>query len=701
MKRTDVRSDSAGTPTGSMPTSHAAVTAPPALSPPTKTASLRAEPVGPILLRVEPAEPVGPVLPAEPASLRVEPVGPVLSAEPALLRAERAGAVLSVEGVLSVLCGARDVVARASRVPLGDAGCDALGDVVDMASRLRCAAEAVVLSATAALEAARPGSGRSTLVGRARRSKHNAKRTVESSEQVAQMPNVARGLAAGELNAEHAAVLADAARRTSPDAVDSAAELLEAAAAVSPENLREQAKAFVARHDPEAAECELGRQRRKRSASMFMDDSTGMGVLHAELDPISYALMRQALENYNDALWRLDGGRDGTPGQIRDNRQRLADSLFEMITDRNALVTIDHPTTHTPNTARRPQTNTGHDHNSDTDHGQRSDADRGPDSDAGSDGDRGGHNHAERGPDSDAGGDGDRGRDTDHGHDAHSDGDRGRNTDAGQDAHSDADRGRNTDAGQDAHSDADRGRNTDAGQDAHSDADRDRNTDHGQDGCSDADHDGRSDHGHGHNAHAHDRTERPRGGGAGDARLGSGDDDDCDSPAGRSIDRWRPAQAPNQLIVIAEIGVIDGTKPDGTCELLGAGPVPPAILDNLSPDTRIRGALFDTNGEILWLGRSRRHASIAQHLAVAIRDRGCVLCHAPMHRCNDHHINEWKADNGTTDIPNLAALCNDCHNKLHNNNERLERRTAPRRWTTTPRTNTTAQTNTTTPTTPP
>ncbi len=432
----------------------------------------------------------------------------MLSVEPVLLRVGPVGPVLSVEGVLSVLCGARDVVARASLVPLGDAGCDRLGDVVDVASRLRSAADAVVLSATAALEAARAGSGRSALVGRARLSRRNAKRTVESSEQVTQMPNVARGLAAGELNAEHAAVLAGAARRTSPDAVDSAAELLEAAAVVSPEKLREQVKAFVARHDPEAAECELGRQRRERCASLFVDESTGMGVLHAEFDPVSFALVCQALANYNDALWRLDGGRDGTPGQIRDNRQRLADSLFEMVTDRNALATIDHPAAHTPNTARRPQTNAGHDHNSDAD--------------------RGGRSHA--------------------------------------------------------------------------------------------DHDGRSDHGHGQNPYARDPTERPRDGGAGDARPGSGGDGVCDSPAGRSIDRWRPAQAPNQLIIIAETGVIDGTKPDGLCELLGAGPVPPAILDNLSPDTRIRGALFDANGEILWLGRSRRHASIARHLAVAIRD---------------------------------------------------------------------------------
>ncbi len=444
-----------------------------------------------------------------------------------------------------MLCGARDVVARASRVPLGDAGCDTLADVIDVASRLRSATDAVVLSATAALEAARAGSGRTALVGRARLSKRNAKRTVEASEQVARMPNVARGLAAGELNVEHAQVLADAARRTSADAVDTAAELLEAAAQVSPETLRDQARRFAARHDPDAAECELGRQRRARCASLFVDESTGMGVLHAEFDPVSFTFVRQALENYNDALWRLDGGRDGTPNQIRDNRQRLADSLFEMVTDRNALATIDHPAAHNPDTDRRPRTDDSHDRRSDTD--------------------------------------------------------------------------------------------------------RDRNND--------ADHDRRS-------------------------------DGVSEGPTGRSIDRWRPAQAPNQLIVIAETGVIDGTKPDGLCELLGTGPVPPAILDKLSPDTRIRGALFDTNGEILWLGRSRRHANAALHLAIAIRDRGCVLCRAPMHRCDDHHINEWAADNGTTDIGNLAALCNDCHHVLHNNNQRLHRHRATGEWTTKPRTRT-------------
>ena len=545
-------------------------------------------PTGPVLKSPVPmGDAAAAVLPA--LSSQVEPISTAvpLRAGPVEL-APPAASVPAAEGVLSVLCGARDIVARASRVRLADAGCDTLADVIDVASRLRSAADAVVLSATAALEAARPGSGRGALVGRARLSKRNAKRTVEASEQVAQMPNVARGLTAGELNVEHAQVLADAARRTSPEAVDSAAELLEAAAVVSPETLREQAKTFAARHDPAAAHTELGRQRRERCASLFVDEATGMGVLHAEFDPVSFALVRQALENYNDALWRLDGGRDGTPGQIRDNRQRLADSLFEMVTDRDALAAIEHPAAHTPNGGRRPQT--------DDEHRRRSDAMPGSESDI----------ESHRG-----GGD----------------------------------------------SDAMPGSESD--------------------------------------------IESHRGGGDSDAMPGGEGDVVSEDPAGRSVARWRPAQAPNQLVIIAEIGVIDGTKPDGTCEVLGAGPVPPSILDNLSPDTRVAGALFDTNGEILWLGRSRRRSSAAQQLAVAIRDRGCVLCRSPMHVCDYHHIDEWAADDGLTDVPNLAALCGDCHDKLHKNNQRLERRPAPRKWDATPRTHATGQTSDTTATGPP
>ena len=586
MKSADIRSElAAGMPTGSMPEGEAAVAVSAGLAPP----------VGPALA-------AGSVL--SPVELAPPAVGPESSTLP-----------LAAGSVLSVLCGARDVVAGASRVPLVDADSETLTQVIAAAGRLRSATEALLLNAAAALEAARAGSGRTALREQARLSVRRAKRTVEVSEQVARMPNVARGLALGELTAEHAEVLADAARRTSPEVVDNAAELLEAAAVVAPEVLRRDARDFAARHDPDAARTVLDRQRRDRSAAMFIDESTGMGVLNARLDPVSYALVLQAVENYNDALWRQDGGRDGTPDQIRDNRQRFADSVFEMLTNRNALATIGHPVARAPDTTHRSP----------------------------GEGRLGGHRN----------------------HTGHAQSDHGRHG-----PNNESEPGHSGNASHDHHGRAEHGPQGDAS----------------RSGLGDAEHNQPSD------------AERDRGGGAGPG--GHGDVVPSDA-AGRSVERWRPSQAPNQLVIIADIGVIDGTKPDGLCEMLGGGPVPPQILDSLSPDTRITGALFAGPGQVLWLGRSRRHASVAQQLAIAIRDRGCVLCRAPMHRCKHHHIAEWAADNGTTDTDNLAALCDRCHKDLHNNNQRLERHPTTGRPTTKPRTHADTTAGDTTTTAPP
>ena len=120
----------------------------------------------------------------------------------------------------------------------------------------------------------------------------------------------------------------------------------------------------------------------------------------------------------------------------------------------------------------------------------------------------------------------------------------------------------------------------------------------------------------------------------------------------------------NQLVVVADIGVIDGTDPGGRCEIIGTGPVPPSVIGQLSPDTALAGMIFGGDGRPLWLGRSRRLASVAQHLAVAVRDRGCVDCGAPMHRCEIHHVREWE-NGGPTDIDNLAALCGPHHRQHH------------------------------------
>ena len=130
---------------------------------------------------------------------------------------------------------------------------------------------------------------------------------------------------------------------------------------------------------------------------------------------------------------------------------------------------------------------------------------------------------------------------------------------------------------------------------------------------------------------------------------------------------------PAGRIIAVTVGVVDGTDPGGACEIIGVGPVPPSVLDRISPDDHIVGAIFGGNGQPLWLSRMERLANVEQYVAVALRDRGCVLCGAPMHRCEVHHVDEFGADEGLTDIENLAALCGSCHRGLHRNNRRVVR----------------------------
>ena len=138
-----------------------------------------------------------------------------------------------------------------------------------------------------------------------------------------------------------------------------------------------------------------------------------------------------------------------------------------------------------------------------------------------------------------------------------------------------------------------------------------------------------------------------------------------------------------QLMLVSDVGVVDGTKPDGRNEIIGTGPVPPGILGHLSPDTELAGAIFGGDGQALWLGRRRRLGNAGQRLAVALRDRGCFECGAPMHLCELHHINEWHRDRGPTDIDNLVAVCRTHHKWITDNNLQVLR--TPQGWTTKPR----------------
>ena len=123
--------------------------------------------------------------------------------------------------------------------------------------------------------------------------------------------------------------------------------------------------------------------------------------------------------------------------------------------------------------------------------------------------------------------------------------------------------------------------------------------------------------------------------------------------------------APASLLIISEYDAATGQL--GQPRLDDGQPVPPEELARFIADADVYTAFADTDGQPLWLGWSKRSASLAQRILLAARDGGCIGCKAPSERCEAHHIQHW-LDDGPTDIDNLAQLCPDCHHLVHDCN---------------------------------
>ncbi len=331
-----------------------------------------------------------------------------------------------------------------------------------------------------------PGRAAGVISEQTGKSKRDASRLAKVAQGLAAMPNTKKKLAEGGFTIDHAAALVNTAETAGAEAVDNDEALLGLAESKPADVFAGDAKRAKLKASRDRGEAELKRQRNARRASLGTDRDSGMGILHAELDPVSHGLLAQALQTHADRLWRTDSKAGNT--KSRTAPQRMADALLETITGLDAL-------THQP----LPATSSG--------------------------------------------------------------------------------------------------------------------------------------------------------------GKGSG----------------RP-----QLIITADIGLFDGANPNGACEILGTGPVPPAILERLSADTAVAGMIFSGDGRALWLGTSTRTPNAAQRLAIAVRDKGCVRCGAPIHLADIHHIFEWE-NGGPTDIDNLQALCGPCHRQHHHDQDQKAGRQPRRR----------------------
>ena len=101
-------------------------------------------------------------------------------------------------------------------------------------------------------------------------------------------------------------------------------------------------------------------------------------------------------------------------------------------------------------------------------------------------------------------------------------------------------------------------------------------------------------------------------------------------------------------------------------------PVSVDQVARLAAGAKILPAIFDADGDPLWLGRAQRDASAGQRIVLAARDGGCVNCGSPVEQGEPHHI-RWFSRGGPTDIDNLALLCERCHHLIHDDGWQLHK----------------------------
>jgi len=85
--------------------------------------------------------------------------------------------------------------------------------------------------------------------------------------------------------------------------------------------------------------------------------------------------------------------------------------------------------------------------------------------------------------------------------------------------------------------------------------------------------------------------------------------------------------------------------------------------------------LFDGAGRALKLGRTQRFFSHHQRTVLAAIWGGCAHpdCDRPPSWTEAHHIDEWRADHGSTDVDDGVLLCRHHHLMVHNNGWRVQR----------------------------
>ena len=166
------------------------------------------------------------------------------------------------------------------------------------------------------------GDAQQLVVGELLVSKREAKKEVETANQLESLPKTAEALASGDITAGHAKLIA----RTSSEGKIIEGELVDKAKTQQFDDFVKTVRKHQNQQADKAGESVLDRQRKKRFAQAFESPDTGMLVLRAEFDQITGARVMTALADKERCMYHNENQTMRPTPQ-----QRRADALAELI----------------------------------------------------------------------------------------------------------------------------------------------------------------------------------------------------------------------------------------------------------------------------------------------------------------------------------------------------------------------------------
>ena len=229
------------------------------------------------------------------------------------------------------------LLAELERVEIGPMPRSRAERTLDLLSRVQTVAASKMCDVTRTVSAADSGSDPAEILRtKACLPRRESKRMAKVARQLTDMPKVREKFAEGRINLDQATALANAAEKVGPDTVEADQDLLESADRLLPDTFDRHTRRWSDRKLIERGVNLLERQRRAREAKLWLDDQSGLGMLLAKLPAPQFTHLRQAIDHHYLQLLRRDGADGQDPDEARKPNQRLADTIFKLLTNRDA-----------------------------------------------------------------------------------------------------------------------------------------------------------------------------------------------------------------------------------------------------------------------------------------------------------------------------------------------------------------------------